>query len=380
MNENAISEIRRSVESIVAAAKARDGKAGEVDARIEAITTAQTKIAGQLTSLEQKFAETQVRGVHLPGGPTGAMRTALADMLKGHEQTLAGLANKRGTLTMESRMQLRAIVQGDGDSPAGGFPTQAARDPTAFHAEPIRPLTMLAALAHEATDKAKYTFVRAYDTNSPDEDFNAAAVAEGGSKPEASIAFAEEEALILTHAVLAKISNQLLNDQPGLQAELSRLLSGAVLSRFEHYVVSTLLANSPVYSSSGAAPDRISGALADMQGRNYNQPLVVLNPEDWHTLRISKASTAGSYLAGNWNTGPTPSIWNAPIIVNSAVSQGNALVVDRAAATILDRQLVTAELGLDGDDFSKNLRTLRVEMRGGIAIRQHFGLMNFPLS
>lgn len=61
-------------------------------------------------------------------------------------------------------------------------------------------------------------------------------------------------------------------------------------------------------------------------------------------------------------------MWGLPLIQTPAVAAGTVLVLDPMQAAILDRWSPRVELGRDADDFTRNLLTIRGEIRVGLAV------------
>ena len=56
------------------------------------------------------------------------------------------------------------------------------------------------------------------------------------------------------------------------------------------------------------------------------------------------------------------------MVTSAAATAGQAIVLDASQLALVDRQTPIVEAGLDADDFSKNLITLRAELRAATAI------------
>ena len=53
----------------------------------------------------------------------------------------------------------------------------------------------------------------------------------------------------------------------------------------------------------------------------------MINPADWYTLRVAKASGTGEYFGGGFfGAQNIPNLWGIPVCVTAAVNAGTAIV------------------------------------------------------
>src|SRR3546814_11572627 len=93
-----------------------------------------------------------------------------------------------------------------------------------------------------------------------------------------------------------------------------------------------------------------------------------MHPNTWHEIRSERTATEGDYVAGGWNNPAPPNVWGVPVVTNAAMAEGDVLVLDPQQVLILDRMQATAEFGYVNDDFTKNVVTLRAELRAGLPV------------
>jgi HK97 family phage major capsid protein len=70
------------------------------------------------------------------------------------------------------------------------------------------------------------------------------------------------------------------------------------------------------------------------------------------------------------SNGMIPTVWGLPVVASNNVEAGKFYVLDLNAIEMMLRQSVTVEMGFVNDDFTKNLITMRAEMRGALAVYQ----------
>ena len=100
----------------------------------------------------------------------------------------------------------------------------------------------------------------------------------------------------------------------------------------------------------------------------YPPKVLLLNPADWAGLALLK-DTQKRYLLGGPAGVTTKSLWGLPVETTASVPSGKYVMADFAlGSTIYDRQEVALEIDREGDDFRKNLLTIRVERRLGLGV------------
>ena len=60
-----------------------------------------------------------------------------------------------------------------------------------------------------------------------------------------------------------------------------------------------------------------------------------------------------------------------PILENNDITIGSYLIGDFSKATIVQKSGITVEVGLDGSDFTKNMRTILAEWRGQLFVQNN---------
>ena len=123
--------------------------------------------------------------------------------------------------------------------------------------------------------------------------------------------------------------------------------------------------------------DLLLQAAMDVQEQSgFAADGIVINPADWYTLRVAKASGTGEYFGGGFfGAQNIPNLWGIPVCVTSAVSAGTAIVgAFKTCASVVTNGGVRVEsTNSDQDDFIKNLMTIRAEERLALAVRRPKG-------
>jgi len=95
---------------------------------------------------------------------------------------------------------------------------------------------------------------------------------------------------------------------------------------------------------------------------------ILMHPSDVTALRLIKVSgTDKRYVFENG----VATINGVQIVKTTLVSAGTFLVGAFNMATLYSKGSVRIEMGLDGDDFTRNLRTIIAEFRGAMVVKNN---------
>jgi HK97 family phage major capsid protein len=164
----------------------------------------------------------------------------------------------------------------------------------------------------------------------------------------------------MMYGLALKIDRQLVSGT-GTSTQLAGLLKSG---NFTDY-------SSAVASQIPQGANLIDFALiikAHLESLGYPPKQLLLNPADWAALALLK-DTQKRYLLGGPAGITTQQLWGLPVVTTAAVPSGKYIMADFAlGATIFDRQEVAVEIDREGDDFRKNLLTIRAERRLGLGV------------
>ena len=208
----------------------------------------------------------------------------------------------------------------------------------------------------------------------------AAGVAEGGTKPQSDFTLTTQSNPIIKLATFDRLSTEMLADLPGLVGYIStrlpnklkyvedqQILFGSGVGLNLKGLTIGGSAYVPLVSFLGPNADYagvITEACLQVRQNEFNANLIVLNPQDYYKVIVTKNS-AGTYLLPNVFTGAPLMIAGVAVIENTAVPVGTFVVGDFANAAFLwDRQ----ELALrfyeqDGINVQQGLVTIEMSER-----------------
>ena len=215
----------------------------------------------------------------------------------------------------------------------------------------------------------------------------AAETAEGLAKPESALTWSLVNMPISTVAHWIKISRQLAMDNAALAAYVETRMRYGVNRRVETQLAvgdGTAPNISGVFDTGNyTAHGYLSGALgstlpklvlirkviADLMSAGYSPDAILLNPADWATIETELLTVQAGKIPFDYNNGQAR-LWGLPVVQSVGVTADTfAVGAFGQAGTIHNREGVVVEMSdSDGDNFTKNLITLRAERRLALTI------------
>lgn len=208
--------------------------------------------------------------------------------------------------------------------------------------------------------------------------FMADIVDEGALKPESTLEFGPDSLEIDVIAHWIRVSNQVLDDAPALAAYIEGRMSYGLRLKLEYLVINgdtksfkglMKVGNSLTIVSNDNAIDTISTAKAKAYANFLPPETVILNPQDWADIEQVKGDD-GHYIFGSPGSAVQPILWGLKVMQSPAMPIGKFWAGNITMATEgYIRQDATVELSTeDGDNFRKNLVTVRAEMRAAFGV------------
>jgi HK97 family phage major capsid protein len=214
---------------------------------------------------------------------------------------------------------------------------------------------------------------------------NAATVSEtsGATKPQSEIKFDIVTAPVATIAHWVIATKQILDDVPQLQSyidgrlryglafvEEAQLLMGSGTGTNLNGIYTQASAfTPPVKLPAGVTKiDVIRLAMLQAFLAEYPPNGIVMHPGDWATIELLK-DTTGRHIIGNPQSQAEARLWRLPVVETQSMPLDNFLTgAFQLGAQIFDREDANVEISTeDGNNFTKNLVTIRAEERLAMA-------------
>jgi HK97 family phage major capsid protein len=199
---------------------------------------------------------------------------------------------------------------------------------------------------------------------------------EGSSKAQVDYDFTISEVTPKTIAAYSKISKQMLSRLTWLQSFVSTQMVNDLLNVEDTLLYdyagtgafAGLYESASTFTPSGTVTiasnrwDKIANAIAQLKALKFAPSAILVNPIDEMELLINKESGAG-YSHPSLLTGQRISVAGVPVIATDIVTANTFMVADfnKCAELLFEDNIMTEFAYEDGDNFTKNLVTVRVE-------------------
>lgn len=111
--------------------------------------------------------------------------------------------------------------------------------------------------------------------------------------------------------------------------------------------------------------DVLTTAAEQIEVSNHMASVHVVHPTDLANLRLLKAGAAdGAYVSRLQETVNGMMLDGIPVVANTGITLGDFLTMDGSKSAVFSKGSSTIQVGLDSDDFTKNMRTVLIEWRG----------------
>lgn len=221
----------------------------------------------------------------------------------------------------------------------------------------------------------------------------ASTVAEGGTKPEATIEFLDDLAPVRTIAITLPVTNQLFEDGKAVMSYVNGRLSYMLELREELEILNGngispdlkgILQYSGVQSQSFTAGEiaiTIGNAIAKVNEVNGEPNAVAMSPTNYWQM-VTNREAGAIFDAGTPFSSTAVTVWGLPIVKTRALATNKALVGDfRLGAQIFDRSQARIESFEQHSDYAaKNKRLLRAEERLALAVYRPDWFVNTTLA
>jgi len=281
-----------------------------------------------------------------------------------------------------SLVELKALETLTGiTAPAGGAGLLVPDYVRGILPQLFQPPTVRAILLNGQTDSVYVKYpIESLATN------NAAAVLEGGEKPQSVLRFTQTTDEVKKIATWIAVSNEMLDDVPALQSYIDGRLRVFIAQEVDDQLLNgdgiganllgirnrIGLTADVTQGGSESAIDAIHRQITAIMAASYVMPDgLVIHPSDWESVVLTKATGSGTYLGANpFAPVQSRTLWGLRVVVTTQITAGTALVgAFGSMAQFFTRGGVSVDMSNSHDDFFiKNLVAIRAEERGALAV------------
>ena len=205
---------------------------------------------------------------------------------------------------------------------------------------------------------------------------NAAAVAEGATKPTSTNALTATSYSVGKYAHTFSVSTEFLDDVQGASQFITNQITGGLIEKVNDNIITQILANDTAFSAGAFANaiesanefDVLMVAINQLRLGNYNPDTILLNPNDFVKMSLLK-DTTNTYLRGTTGTSLQENVQGVRIIQSAAITSGDYHVMDtNRFGAWYTKESLRVEIGESGNDFIENQKTVLCESRGVLAV------------
>lgn len=212
-----------------------------------------------------------------------------------------------------------------------------------------------------------------------------------GAKPQSTMTFKGEQAPVRTIAHWEAAHRNVLADEPQLRSiidnellyglrltEDNQILSGAGTGEDLTGILNTTGIQTYSWSSGSTTPvadtkaDAIRRAATLAYLAYYEPTGIIVNPNDWEDIELTKNSQGTYLLAMSVAGGAESRVWRIPVIDTPAIASGTALIgAFGTGAQLYDREAATIRISEQHSDFFvRNAIVVLAEERIALAVKR----------
>jgi len=245
---------------------------------------------------------------------------------------------------------------------------------------PSRRVRLLDIMAKRSTTSNVVSWV-----SKANKDGQAGQTAEGSAKNQIDFDLVVANETVKKTTAYIKVSTEMLDDISWIESEINNELMKEVQKAVESQAYSGdgtgqnhngIRTQAAAFSAGASALSVDNANILDVlevamvqielaQEGDAAANFILMNPQDVLKLKqIKRSSTDRDYVDTLYNVGSTMVVGSTPIIPTTLVTQDEYLVGDFGFSILVTRSGMTFDIGLDGNDFTENMRTILAEWRG----------------
>lgn len=298
--------------------------------------------------------------------------------LEDHKEQLDGLRTTKSTtggFVMEIKASNSTITTGYASSSPNTYLPVPTFMP-GFHQSPEVAVTIMDLVDMGTSTSPTITWV-----NEQPIEGDAGWTAEGALKSQVAWKYTSETASAKKVTAFVKVTDESLKDIPFLANRIFTRLRELILRKMQDGIINGdgssnsplgIVDQSPAYTTNSFDDSVKSPTTADalmaMAGQideleyDTDNLVAVMNGVDIRKMKWEKDDN-NNYIIPPFTTQNGTYVDNMRVVKNNKITKGDALVGDLKRFMVLMVDGLTIEIGLDGNDFTYNLRTIRGEAR-----------------
>lgn len=356
----------------------------------EKIDTSNAEAAKSIAALteKQEAMQRELAALQQTAAAQGPEKTESAKSYGERFVTSAGykaFKNDMGNRRAGFRLELAAAPETTQASNSVSRTTFAPPTELGLVTDPRKVLNIESLFGHISVSGSAYQYVK-YGYTTTETATGPAVVAEGAAKPEANYTGTIVSGAVKTIAAWTKVTEQMMQDDANLVSFINDDLRYQLNKVIDQQIVTgTGSGQLTGLNQSGNYYDYITGAglasgdtvidlilkvKANMEAANITNISLLLNPKDWVKVLGAKNANKDYLIPGILDV-PAQRIWGIPVILSGSVASGKFHMGNFfEGGKVIERTGLAVEIDREGDDFTKNLMTIRAERRMDFAVVQ----------
>lgn len=218
----------------------------------------------------------------------------------------------------------------------------------------------------------------------------AGGTAEGATKNQIDFDLVVDSETVKKRTAYIKISDEMIGDIDFMASEINNELMRELMKDIENQVyqgdgtgtnLNGINTVATAFAAGSFATEVDNANKVDVLRVALNQiaiaeqgsaTAILMHPSDVTSLLLEKVTTTDKrYIMALQEIASTRTLDGIPIVETTLVTVDDYLVGNFPLATVYDRGSIDIQVGLDGNDFTKNMRTVRAEWRGLVIVKNN---------
>jgi len=324
----------------------------------------------------KKLSETEKKGM--------SNQKTLKEYLQENKDALSKLKDERGTIQFEVQKAAGTMTIA-GNVSGGNIPVEDRME--GFNTVPSRRVRLLDVMSARSTTSNVVSWV--YQAN---KDGSAGQTAEGAAKNQIDYDLVVNSESIKKTTAYIKVSTEMLDDIEWIESEIDAELLKELFKAVEntsysgdglgqnHNGLITVASSFAAGSMAGTVDnanevDVLASAATQIQINQEGEAepnFIFMNPIDVYKMKSLKVSASDRrYVERVQMVGSNLLMDGIRIIETTLVTAGKYLIGDFTKAISVQRSAIKFDIGVENDDFTKNLRTILAEWRGATIVKNN---------
>lgn len=348
---------------------------------IETLKTKQTEAEKQMATYQEsmnKLADTVAKSGQKVESAPSSLAKALEEAFMAQKDTIDAIVKNGGKQSDSLAFEVKTVIDMGVANTIGSGSTQVTITQNTGIVSTIRSRELTYA---SRVSTGRISGNRALWVEETDEQGTPIFIGEGDAKTQLSVKYVEKTESVKKIAVYGKVTTEMLADLPQLISYIQNNLMRRLDLKVEDKLISATgtgddLKGIKHYATAFSAPASLAASIVDaneldvieaialqVKQAHGNPTTLFIHPGTMAKIKLIK-DTAGRPV---WKDYVTPEggmrISGMDIVETTAITEGEFVGGDTSVVNLLYRDELGITIGLDGNDFTNNKKTMLIEKR-----------------